>query len=42
VKGLCDEKGLNAPLIEFTYNVIREDQNPYSAFKDLWQNLGDQ
>jgi glycerol-3-phosphate dehydrogenase (NAD(P)+) len=42
VKGLCDEKGLNVPLIEFTYSVIREDKSPYSAFKDFWQNLGEQ
>jgi len=42
VKGLCDENGLNVPLIEFTYSVIREDKNPYSAFKSLWQSLGEQ
>jgi len=40
VKGLCDERGLDTPLIEFTYNVIRENQNSYGAFKNLWQRLG--
>lgn len=40
VKGLCDEKRLNVPLIEFTHSVICKDQNPYAAFKDLWQKFG--